>query len=105
MKVNLGTIEVDDDQRKLIAESEGGSGLATREVIRDTFVPNLIKAGIAALETASIEADSGSADASEPKDKKGKKGKKSKDVEPEPVVEEKTSKKDKKSKKGKKGKG
>lgn len=111
MKVNLGTVEFDDDVRKLVAEANGGSGLATRELIRDTYVPNLIKAGNAALETASIEAEGSEgggkkdkkakSEKAEKPAKEGKKGKKSKD-EPAPEPEAK-SKKDKK--KGKKGKG
>lgn len=112
MKVSLGTLEFDDDQRTLLAAAHGKKGLATRELIRDEFVPKVIKAELAKLEAASINDEAGgdeepAADEKPAKSKKDKKGKKDKteEVVPEPAVEEKPAKKDKKAKKGKKNKG
>tara|TARA_R100001129_G_scaffold168511_1_gene136768 strand:- start:85 stop:276 length:192 start_codon:yes stop_codon:yes gene_type:complete len=38
MKVNLGTIEVDDVQRRAIRHRYGKTGLATREEVRHEYI-------------------------------------------------------------------
>mgnify|MGYP003154312075 CR=1 FL=1 len=38
MKINLGTIEVDDEMRRAIRSRVGGNGLATRAEVKDLFL-------------------------------------------------------------------
>ena len=40
MKVRLGTIEIDDEERRLLASYIGRKGLATREEVRSFYIQN-----------------------------------------------------------------
>lgn len=55
MRVHLGSIDVDDEQRLAIADFYGLRGLATREMVRDWYLGHA-EADLKAMTSAFLEA-------------------------------------------------